>query len=257
MTSLGCDAFPPCSCRPVCARTDQADYSDIHLDVRTRPKRSSLRMQMVDEYVHGRAWFAITAMLLTLGARRRWDSRATPSMSLGYLAYPVSIPSTRLATVCSPSIATLSTPFDCSRTHARSDWVSSVDSMGYAPLDQAPKHHRTSVAARLNVDACSARFGVAYFSRIGVDVALSKGCRAHAEGMAPALGEQQRVQSRGRQPLFPAPSPYRLGQQRLHPRGDRVPRRPPPGRGLRSPARRHLIHILADRGPSQPQLPGD
>ncbi len=69
-----------------------------------------------------------------------------------------------------------------------------------------------------------------------------------------ALSQQQLVQPRGRQPLFAAGPSDRVHEQRLHPRGHRVPHRPRPRRRRRRPDRRHLAHILADRRPGEPQL---
>ena len=76
----------------------------------------------------------------------------------------------------------------------------------------------------------------------------------HADAVP--LGHQQLVQSRGGQPLFAARPPHRLGQQGLHPRGDRVPDRPGPRRGLRSSSRRRLLQVLANRDPCQSRTHG-
>ncbi len=68
-----------------------------------------------------------------------------------------------------------------------------------------------------------------------------------------ALGAQQLMQPRRRQPLLAAGPLPRLRQQRLDPRPDRRPHRPPPRLRLLA-RRRRLVQILPDRHPRDPQL---
>ncbi len=88
---------------------------------------------------------------------------------------------------------------------------------------------------------------------------LPLGDRVFDDGHADAVafGQQQRVQPRGGQPLLAARPSHRVGQQRLHPLGDRIPHRPRPRRRLRLPRRGRLVQVLADGDPRQPQLAGD
>ena len=72
---------------------------------------------------------------------------------------------------------------------------------------------------------------------------------------AVALGHQQLVQPRRRQPLLAARPLRRLGQQRLDPRGRPRPT-PAAARGRRClPHRRRLVQYFRDRHPRQSQLP--